>query len=37
LELSTRSASGPGDNQAVGALRQPSKRRWCWPLRPPCG
>jgi len=37
LELSTRSASGPGDNQAVGALRQPSKRRWCWPLRLPCG
>src|SRR5205807_63047 len=29
-ELSTRSASGPGDNQAVGPLRQPSKRRWGW-------
>src|SRR5438309_1621217 len=30
VELSTRSASGPGDNQAVGPLRQPSKRRWGW-------
>src|SRR2546428_6482491 len=35
LELSTRSASGPGDNQAVGPLRQPSKRRWCWTGRLP--
>src|SRR5207237_1361336 len=35
LELSTRSASGPGDNQAVGPLGQPSKRRWCWTGRLP--
>src|SRR3989442_3464108 len=35
LELSTRSASGPGDTQAVGALRQPSKRRWGWTGRLP--
>src|SRR5207302_3511492 len=35
LELSTRSASGPGDNQAVGPLRQPSKRRWGWTGRLP--
>src|SRR5438105_4455722 len=30
VELSTRSASGPGENQAVGPLRQPSTRRWGW-------
>src|SRR5207253_4945483 len=35
LELNRRSASGPGDNQAVGPLRQPSKRRWCWTGRLP--
>src|SRR5205807_1873475 len=35
LELSTRAASGPGDSQAVGPLRQPSKRRWCWTGRLP--
>src|SRR5229473_7298677 len=35
LELSTRSASGPGETQAVGPLRQPSKRRWCWTGRLP--
>src|SRR5205807_6762858 len=35
LELSTRAAGGPGDNQAVRPLRQPSKRRWCWTGRLP--
>src|SRR5207244_5821470 len=35
VELSTRSASGPGENQAVGPLRQPSKRRWGWTGRLP--
>jgi hypothetical protein len=34
LELSTRSASKAGDNQARCAL-QPSKRRWCWTGRLP--
>src|SRR5437667_1632267 len=34
-ELSTRSASGPGENQAVGPLGQPSQRRWGWTGRRP--
>jgi len=34
LELSTRSVSKAGDNQARRAL-QPSKRRWCWTGRLP--
>jgi len=35
VELSTRSASGPGENQAVGPLRQPSTRWWGWTGRRP--
>src|SRR5207302_6325387 len=35
VELSTRSASGPGDNQAVGPLRHPSTRRRGWTGRRP--